>query len=65
MIDSDTESENETHSAGEYAFASFYRRVDWNNISRKLKTLGVSATLVNAVLIESVIGNRDDFGWPK
>lgn len=27
VIDSDTESENETHSAGEYAFASFYRRV--------------------------------------
>lgn len=27
VIDSDTESENETHGAGEYAFASFYRRV--------------------------------------
>ena len=29
VIDSDTESEHETHGAGEYAFASFYRRVDW------------------------------------
>ena len=46
MIDSDTESENETHGAGECSFASTEEWIE-DNISWKLDFIGVSGVTID------------------
>ena len=65
VIDSDTESENETHSAGECAFASTQEQTE-DNISQTLEDFtGVSSVTVEYNDAQSVGEITINFGWPE
>ena len=53
VIDSDTESENETHGAGECSFASTEEWIE-DNISQKLDFTGVSGITFECNSLQSV-----------
>ena len=66
MIDSDTESENETHGAGECSFASTEEWIE-DNISRKLEDFTeMSIITIECSNVKSVSEiTKLIFGWPK
>ena len=63
MIDSDMESENETHSAGECSFASTEEWIE-DNISQKLDFTGVSGVNIECNNPQSVSEITELIFWP-
>ena len=65
MTNSATESENETHGAGEHAFASTEEWIE-DNISWKFEDFtGASGITSESNRLQSVSEITMNFGWPK